>query len=77
METGVFVTRPLSGGCCSFAHARELGFEIDAIRTRLALQDNPSQSCATAGVIAKTRLAEVDQRINSLVALKVELELMV
>jgi DNA-binding transcriptional MerR regulator len=58
-------------------HARELGFEIDAIRTLLALQDNPSQPCATADVIAKARLAEVDQRINSLVALKAELELMV
>jgi len=58
-------------------HARELGFEIDAIRTLLTLQDNPSQPCATADVIAKARLAEVDQRINSLVALKAELELMV
>jgi DNA-binding transcriptional MerR regulator len=58
-------------------HARALGFEIDAIRTLLTLQDNPSQPCATADVIAKARLAEVDQRINSLVALKAELELMV
>jgi DNA-binding transcriptional MerR regulator len=58
-------------------HARELGFAIDAIRTLLTLQDNPSQPCATADVIAKARLAEVDQRINSLVALKAELELMV
>jgi DNA-binding transcriptional MerR regulator len=58
-------------------HARELGFEIEAIRTLLTLQDNPSQPCATADVIAKARLAEVDQRINSLVALKAELELMV
>jgi len=58
-------------------HARELGFEIDAIRTLLTLQDNPSQPCASADVIAKARLAEVDQRINSLVALKAELELMV
>ena len=58
-------------------HARALGFEIDAIRTLLTLQDNPNQPCATADVIAKARLAEVDQRINSLVALKAELELMV
>jgi DNA-binding transcriptional MerR regulator len=58
-------------------HARALGFEIDAVRTLLTLQDNPSQPCATADVIAKARLAEVDQRINSLVALKAELELMV
>ena len=58
-------------------HARALGFEIDAIRTLLTLQDNPSQPCATADVIARARLAEVDQRLTSLVALKAELELMV
>jgi DNA-binding transcriptional MerR regulator len=58
-------------------HARELGFEIDAIRTLLALQDQPSQSCATADEIARARLAEVQQRIASLTALKAELERMV
>jgi DNA-binding transcriptional MerR regulator len=50
-------------------HARELGFEIEAIRTLLALQDDPSQPCATADGIAKARLAEVEQRIRSLNAL--------
>ena len=58
-------------------HARELGFEIDAIRTLLALQDNPSQPCATADRIARTRLADVEKRIRSLTALKAELELMI
>lgn len=58
-------------------HARELGFEIEAIRALLTLQDDPHQSCATADVIAKARLAEVEQRIRSLTALKAELELMV
>lgn len=58
-------------------HARELGFEIEAIRALLTLQDDPSQSCTTADRIAKARLAEVEQRIRSLTALKVELELMV
>lgn len=58
-------------------HARELGFEIEAIRTLLALQDNPSQPCATADGIAKARLIEVEQRIRSLTALKAELELMI
>jgi DNA-binding transcriptional MerR regulator len=58
-------------------HARELGFEIDAIRTLLTLQDDPSQPCATADSIAKARLADVEQRIRSLTALKAELELMV
>ncbi len=58
-------------------HARELGFDIEAIRALLALQDNPSQSCATADGIAKARLIEVEQRIRSLLALKAELEVMI
>lgn len=58
-------------------HARELGFEVDAIRALLTLQDDPHQSCASADAIAKARLAEVEQRIRSLTALKAELEVMV
>ena len=58
-------------------HARELGFEIEAIRTLLQLQDDPHQPCASADAIAKARLIEVEQRIRSLNALKAELELMV
>lgn len=58
-------------------HTRELGFEIEAVRTLLSLQDDPDQPCATADIIAKARLAEVEQRIRSLIALKSELELMV
>lgn len=58
-------------------HARELGFEVEAIRTLLALQDNPSQSCEAADGIARARLVEVRQRIASLTALQAELERMV
>ena len=58
-------------------HARELGFEIDAIRALLALQDQPGQSCEAADHIARARLAEVEQRITSLLALKAELQRMV
>ena len=58
-------------------HARELGFEIDAIRTLLTLQDDPHQPCATADAIARARLEEVEQRINSLNALKSELAVMI
>ena len=58
-------------------HARELGFEIEAIRTLLTLQDDPYQPCATADAIARSRLAEVEQRINSLKALKAELAVMI
>ena len=58
-------------------HARELGFEIEAIRALVTLQDDPNQPCGTADTIAKAGLAEVEQRIRSLGALKAELELMV
>lgn len=58
-------------------HARELGFEVEAIRTLLSLQDRPDQSCATADAIARARLAEVDERIAKLLALKGELQRMV
>jgi DNA-binding transcriptional MerR regulator len=33
-------------------HARELGFEVEAIRTLLSLQDDPEQPCAAADAIA-------------------------
>jgi DNA-binding transcriptional MerR regulator len=58
-------------------HSRELGFEIDQIRTLLQLQDRPNQSCEEADIIAKARLAEVKEKIASLMALQAELERMV
>ena len=58
-------------------HARELGFEVDAIRALLSLQDDPDQPCASADEIAKARLAEVDRRIASLTALRKELHKMI
>jgi DNA-binding transcriptional MerR regulator len=58
-------------------HARELGFEIEAIRALLTLQNEPGQSCVTADRIASARLVEVETRIASLIALKEELLRMV
>ena len=58
-------------------HSRELGFEIDQIRTLLSLQDHPDQSCQDADAIAKARLIEVKEKIASLTALQAELERMV
>ncbi len=58
-------------------HARELGFDVDAIRTLLSLQDAPDQSCAAADEIARARLADVEQRIARLNALKTELGQMI
>jgi DNA-binding transcriptional MerR regulator len=57
-------------------HARELGFEIEAIRTLLSLQDDPDQSCARADEIATARLVDVEKRITSLRALRRELRKM-
>ena len=50
---------------------------MGAIRTLRSLQDNPDQPCAAADQIARARLAEVEQRIASLMALKAELQRMV
>lgn len=58
-------------------HARELGFEVDAIRALLKLHDDPDQPCAAADEIARARLAEVERRIASLTALRDELARMV
>ncbi len=57
-------------------HARELGFDLDAIRALLDLQDDPSKSCTQADAIARHRLDEVEWRLKSLRALKRELERM-
>lgn len=54
-------------------HARELGFDLEAIRTLLLLQDNPDQSCTVADEIAKARLSEVEKRIGALTNLRTEL----
>jgi DNA-binding transcriptional MerR regulator len=58
-------------------HARELGFEIEAIRALLTLQDNPDQSCMAADAIARARLGEVERRLEILIRLKAELERMI
>ncbi|MBD8065695.1 helix-turn-helix domain-containing protein [Devosia sp. PTR5] len=58
-------------------HSRELGFEIDEIKTLLDLQDTPNRSCAEADSIARSHLAEVKKKISSLTALQNELERMV
>lgn len=54
-------------------HARALGFEIDAIRALIALQEHPDWSCAEADAIARAHLVDVRQKIASLRALEAEL----
>ncbi|BBF93282.1 MerR family transcriptional regulator [Blastochloris tepida] len=58
-------------------HARELGFEVEAIRALLRLSSEPQAPCAEADRIARRHLAEVEDRIARLTALRAELERMV
>ena len=58
-------------------HSRELGFEINDIRELLAMAAHPQSSCHQVDSIANNHLIEIDRRIASLTALKVELSRMV
>ncbi len=58
-------------------HSRELGFSLDDIRALLSLSDVPDQTCADIDTIARNHLAEVNEKISSLMVLKAELERMV
>jgi DNA-binding transcriptional MerR regulator len=53
-------------------HARELGFEVEAIRELLALSAEPQASCEAADAIALRHLAAIDSRIARLTALRAE-----
>ncbi|MCE4226296.1 helix-turn-helix domain-containing protein [Methylobacterium sp. C25] len=58
-------------------HARELGFEVEAIRTLLGLADQPGRPCAEADVIARRHLADIDDRLARLTTLRTEIQAMV
>lgn len=58
-------------------HARELGFSLDEIRELLTLTDDPDQSCNAADHIARRHLAEIEDRIARLSALRTELKRMI
>lgn len=54
-------------------HARELGFEVDAIRELLAMSALPNHPCAEVDEMAKRHIGEIDRRIAHLTALRAEL----
>jgi DNA-binding transcriptional MerR regulator len=54
-------------------HARDLGFEIEDIRSLLYLAGRPNQSCASVDAIAKAHLASIDDKIARLTALRTEI----
>lgn len=58
-------------------HARDLGFEVEAIRELLTLSDKPDQSCARVDAIAGQHLADVEDKIARLTLLRTELQRMV
>lgn len=57
-------------------HARDLGFEVEAIRELLVLSAEPERPCAEVDAIARRHLAEVERRIGQLTALRAELQRM-
>jgi DNA-binding transcriptional MerR regulator len=57
-------------------HARQLGFDLDSIRSLLDLSDHPDRPCAEANVIAERHLGDVKQKIAQLKALQSELSRM-
>lgn len=54
-------------------HARELGFEVAAIRQLLDMSGQPDQSCEQADMLARQHLEEIDSRIIRLKALRGEI----
>ena len=58
-------------------HARELGFDLAAVRALLALQEQPQASCEDASRIAQEQLEAVESRIARLLLLQDELARMV
>jgi DNA-binding transcriptional MerR regulator len=56
--------------------ARELGFEIAAIRTLLALQDTPERSCHEIDAITRDHVVAIGTKIAQLDALRTELQRM-
>ena len=58
-------------------HARELGFEVEAIRELLDLAEQPQRSCAKVDALARAHLQAITSRIDRLVALRAEVEHMI
>jgi DNA-binding transcriptional MerR regulator len=65
--------RGLASRLAFVRHAREFGFPIEAIRTLLDLADHPERPCAEAHAVAGAQLAEVEEKLRRLAALRSEL----
>ncbi len=58
-------------------HARELGFEVEAIRQLLDMSDEPNRSCHEADSLARARLADIESKIARLESLRDEVKRMI
>lgn len=58
-------------------HARELGFEVAAIRQLLTLSEEPERPCGDVDRIARVHIDVVTEKIGQLEALRDELQRMV
>ena len=58
-------------------HARELGFEVDAIRQLITLADRPASPCGEVDAIAREHLADIDGKVARLTALRAEVQHMI
>jgi DNA-binding transcriptional MerR regulator len=55
-------------------HARELGFEVAAVRELLTLSERPDRPCAEVDEIARRHVEDIDRRMAQLAALRRELQ---
>ena len=55
-------------------HARELGFEVAAVRELLTMSEQPDRPCAEVDGIARRHVEDINRRIARLVALRRELQ---
>lgn len=58
-------------------HARDLGFDLNSVRSLLDLQEQPEASCEAASALARAQLAGVESRMAQLGALQEELRRMI
>lgn len=66
-----------AGRLAFIRHARELGFDLVAVRALLALQEKPELSCKAASDLASAQLSAVESRLIRLTVLRDELKRMV
>ena len=62
------------GQLCFVRRARDLGFSLTQVRALLSLSDQRRRSCEAVDTIARKHLAEVERKIEGLVALRRELD---